>query len=94
MDQLEDAGIVGPEAGTKPREILMSEEQLENYIEEYEQNDRAEEKKINMAKLIDGKQISSEIKEELKTKVASYKRAGKEAALHQPPARRGDAHPF
>ena len=34
MDQLEDAGVVGPEAGTKPREILMSEEQLENYLEE------------------------------------------------------------
>ena len=34
MDQLEEAGIVGPEAGTKPREILMSMEQLENYLEE------------------------------------------------------------
>lgn len=34
MDQLEDAGVVGPEAGTKPREILMSAEQLENYLEE------------------------------------------------------------
>lgn len=34
MDQLEDAGVVGPEAGTKPREILMSMEQLENYLEE------------------------------------------------------------
>ena len=34
MDQLEEAGVVGPEAGTKPREILMSEEQLENYLEE------------------------------------------------------------
>ena len=34
MDQLEEAGIVGPEAGTKAREILMSMEQLENYLEE------------------------------------------------------------
>lgn len=33
MDQLEEAGVVGPEAGTKPREILMSTEQLENYLE-------------------------------------------------------------
>lgn len=30
MDQLADAGIVGPEVGTKPREVLMS-------LEEYEQ---------------------------------------------------------
>ena len=35
MEQLADAGIVGPEEGTKPRKILMSEEQLEQYIEEY-----------------------------------------------------------
>lgn len=34
MDQLEEAGVVGPEAGTKPREILMNGEQLENYLEE------------------------------------------------------------
>ncbi len=34
MDQLAEAGIVGPEVGTKPREILMSSEQLENYLEE------------------------------------------------------------
>ena len=34
MDQLEEAGIVGPEEGTKPRRVLMSEEELENYIEE------------------------------------------------------------
>ena len=34
MDQLEEAGVVGPEAGTKPREILMtSMEELENAIE-------------------------------------------------------------
>ncbi len=35
MDQLAEAGIVGPEEGTKPRKILMSSEQLEAYFEEY-----------------------------------------------------------
>ena len=35
MEQLADAGVVGPEEGTKPRKILMSEEQLEQYLEEY-----------------------------------------------------------
>ena len=35
MDQLEEAGIVGPEEGTKPRKILMSMEEFEQYIEEY-----------------------------------------------------------
>lgn len=35
IEQLADAGIVGPEEGTKPRKILMSEEQLETYLEEY-----------------------------------------------------------
>ena len=34
MDQLEDAGIVGPEEGTKPRKILMSMEEFDTYIEE------------------------------------------------------------
>lgn len=34
MDQLEEAGVVGAEEGTKPRKILMSMEQFENYIEE------------------------------------------------------------
>lgn len=34
MDQLSDAGVVGPEEGTKPRKILMSQEQFENYLEE------------------------------------------------------------
>ena len=34
MDQLEEAGVVGPDEGTKPRQILMSPEQLEQYIEE------------------------------------------------------------
>ena len=35
MDQLAEAGVVGEEQGTKPREILMSQEQFEQYIEEY-----------------------------------------------------------
>ena len=32
MDQLSDAGVVGPEEGTKPRKILMSMEEFENYL--------------------------------------------------------------
>ncbi len=35
MDQLCDAGVVGPEEGTKPRKVLMSKEEFEKYIEEY-----------------------------------------------------------
>ena len=35
VDQLADAGIVGPEEGTKPRKVLMSSEQLEAYFEQY-----------------------------------------------------------
>lgn len=35
MDQLFEAGVVGPEEGTKPRQVLMSEEQFEAYIDEY-----------------------------------------------------------
>lgn len=34
MDQLCEAGVVGEEEGTKPRKVLMSMEQLEQYIEE------------------------------------------------------------
>lgn len=34
VDQLEVAGVVGAEEGTKPRKILMSMEQFENYLEE------------------------------------------------------------
>ncbi|MBS6195735.1 MAG: DNA translocase FtsK [Clostridiales bacterium] len=34
MDQLAEAGVVGPEEGTKPRKVLMSLEEFENYIEE------------------------------------------------------------
>lgn len=35
MDQLSEAGVVGPEEGTKPRQVLMSEEQFEAYVDEY-----------------------------------------------------------
>ena len=35
MDQLCEAGIVGEEEGTKPRKVLMSMEQFEQYLEEY-----------------------------------------------------------
>ncbi len=34
MDQLCEAGVVGEEEGTKPRKILMTSEQFENYLEE------------------------------------------------------------
>ena len=35
MDQLFEAGVVGPEEGTKPRQVLMSQEQFEEYVDEY-----------------------------------------------------------
>ncbi len=35
MDQLSEAGVVGPEEGTKPRKVLMSMEEFENYVEQY-----------------------------------------------------------
>ncbi|MGN0291651.1 MAG: DNA translocase FtsK 4TM domain-containing protein [Lachnospiraceae bacterium] len=35
MDQLEEAGIVGPEEGTKPRKVIMGPEEFEQYQEEY-----------------------------------------------------------
>lgn len=35
IDELSDAGVVGPDEGTKPRAVLMSREQFENYLEEY-----------------------------------------------------------
>jgi S-DNA-T family DNA segregation ATPase FtsK/SpoIIIE len=35
MDQLADAGVVGPEEGTKPRKVLMSLDEFERYVEEY-----------------------------------------------------------
>lgn len=34
MDQLEEAGVVGPEEGTKPRRIIMSPEEFAQYEEE------------------------------------------------------------
>lgn len=34
MDQLCEVGVVGPEEGTKPRKVLMSEEQFDQIIEE------------------------------------------------------------
>ena len=34
MDQLAEAGVVGEEEGTKPRKVLMSIEEFEQYIEE------------------------------------------------------------
>ncbi|MBO6214928.1 MAG: DNA translocase FtsK, partial [Lachnospiraceae bacterium] len=36
MDQLEEAGVVGPEEGTKPRRVLMTMSDFENYIREGE----------------------------------------------------------
>ena len=35
MDQLADVGVVGPEEGTKPRKVLMSLEEFEQYMDEY-----------------------------------------------------------
>ncbi len=32
MDQLAEAGVVGPEEGTKPRKVLMSKEEFEEYM--------------------------------------------------------------
>ncbi len=34
MDQLSQANVVGPEEGTKPRKVLMSAEEFEEYIKE------------------------------------------------------------
>ena len=35
MDQLSEAGVVGPEEGTKPRKVLMTMEEFEQYIDEF-----------------------------------------------------------
>lgn len=35
MDQLAEAGVVGEEEGTKPRRVLMSMEEFEQYLSEY-----------------------------------------------------------
>ena len=32
MDQLAEAGVVGPEEGTKPRKVLMTKEEFEQYL--------------------------------------------------------------
>ena len=37
MDQLAEAGVVGPEEGTKPRRILMTIEEFEQYVKETKQ---------------------------------------------------------
>lgn len=34
MDQLAEAGVVGPEEGTKPRKVLMTKEEFEQFLEE------------------------------------------------------------
>ena len=34
MDQLADAGVVGPEVGTKPRKVLMTLEEFETYLKQ------------------------------------------------------------
>ncbi len=34
VSQLEDAGVVGPEEGTKPRKVIMSEEEFNQFVEE------------------------------------------------------------
>ena len=37
VDQLAEAGVVGPEEGTKPRKVLMSKEEFDAYIAENKQ---------------------------------------------------------
>lgn len=34
MDQLAEAGVVGPEEGTKPRKVLMTKEEFEEYLKD------------------------------------------------------------
>ncbi|NLP34836.1 MAG: DNA translocase FtsK, partial [Clostridiales bacterium] len=34
MDQLAEVGVVGPEEGTKPRKVIMTLEQFEEYLEQ------------------------------------------------------------
>ena len=36
MDQLEEAGVVGREEGTKPRKVLMSPEEFDTYMSQNE----------------------------------------------------------
>ena len=35
MDHLEEAGVVGPEEGTKARKILMTLSEFEEYVDEH-----------------------------------------------------------
>lgn len=37
MDQLAEAGVVGPEEGTKPRKVLMTKEEFEEYLSSSQQ---------------------------------------------------------
>ena len=39
MDMLADYGVVGPEQGTKPREILMTEEMFEAFLASQEKSE-------------------------------------------------------
>ena len=32
VDQLAEAGVVGPEEGTKPRKVLMTKDEFEQYL--------------------------------------------------------------
>lgn len=32
MDQLGEAGVVGPEEGTKPRKVMMTMEEFEEFL--------------------------------------------------------------
>ena len=34
VDQLAEAGVVGPEEGTKPRKVLMTKDEFEQYLAE------------------------------------------------------------
>mgnify|MGYP000761811610 FL=1 len=33
MDQLEEAGVMGPEEGTKPRKVLMTMDEFEELLQ-------------------------------------------------------------
>ena len=41
VDQLERAGIVGRERGSKPREVLMGEEELRSFLNSNDATDNA-----------------------------------------------------
>ena len=54
IDMMEEEGIVGPHAGSKPREVLISEQELPEYLEggsnstqEYEQQEKQTENQIH-----------------------------------------------